>query len=549
MVFTEEELRVWKVEDLKKYLSDRGVPLNTKNCRKPQLIEKVIFAEKLELPTLPSQAVRKSEIDLNRSKILFVDGVQLPFPETIGSHWLEGTLVVPQTRISDAPYTVWVSLRTDASSILASECGCVAGYSNSCKHVFALLYYILAEVRLGNNRSCTGKKQQWSVRTYKKNEKIHEPSQMSSVKILHHHPENDDCIQTPSRSEYEPRSIQDLNVAFTKADWEAVAEATDGKASVLQFVKTTTKSSSKSSSQTVLPPSTLPEIASKCQADSFHAALKLHRSAAELKRINAITADQASSEKWFQYRHGVITASSAHEVLVKVDDNHQILNLSSSQNLCAKICMYNPSVHSASLNWGKNNEKFAFKRYTRKNRTKHKHFSSKTTGLFISEQLPFLGASPDGVISCKCCGFGVLEIKCPWKSRDLNIADYLMQPESCLSKNADEIFLKPAHKYYTQVQHQMFVTGAEYCDFEVFLPKESLTVRIPRNPQYEIKQVPKLVHFFKSIVLPELFSGTIENVVACRNVMKGLLRKVEDRLDSEEAQKELQKLDSRLLLI
>ena len=95
MVFTEEELRVWKVEDLKKYLSDRGVPLNTKNCRKPQLIEKVIFAEKLELPTLPSQAVRKSEIDLNRSKILFVDGVQLPFPETIGSHWLEGSEYYP----------------------------------------------------------------------------------------------------------------------------------------------------------------------------------------------------------------------------------------------------------------------------------------------------------------------------------------------------------------------------------------------------------------------------------------------------------------------
>ena len=62
-------------------------------------------------------------------------------------------------------------------------------------------------------------------------------------------------------------------------------------------------------------------------------------SAAELKRINAITADQASSEKWFQYRHGVITASSAHEVLVKVDDNHQILNLSSSQNLCACIIL------------------------------------------------------------------------------------------------------------------------------------------------------------------------------------------------------------------
>ena len=267
MAFTEEELRIWRVEDLKKYLSNRGVPLNTKNCRKQQLIEKVIFAEKLELPTLPSQAVRNLKLTAT------VGGVQLPFPETIRSHWLEGSeyfpdltvdvikkcaeakeslkvskegqnlqtsghgksvffnrntdcvkycfikaLVVLQTRISDAPHTVWVSLRTDASSILAGECGCVAGYSNSCKHVFALLYYILAEVRLGNNRSCTGKKQQWSVRTYKKNEKIHKQCQISSVKISHHHPENDDCIQTPSRSEYEPRSIQDLNVAFTKPD-------------------------------------------------------------------------------------------------------------------------------------------------------------------------------------------------------------------------------------------------------------------------------------------------------------------------------------------
>ena len=28
----------------------------------------------------------------------------------------------------------------------------------------------------------------------------------------------------------------------------------------------------------------------------------------------------------------------------------------------------------------------------------------------------FIGASPDGVVSCECCaGFGVLEIKCPTK--------------------------------------------------------------------------------------------------------------------------------------
>ena len=53
MVFTDEELSKWKVEDLKSFLLARGVPLSSGGCRKTQLIEKVIFAEKLSLPVLP----------------------------------------------------------------------------------------------------------------------------------------------------------------------------------------------------------------------------------------------------------------------------------------------------------------------------------------------------------------------------------------------------------------------------------------------------------------------------------------------------------------
>ena len=64
----------------------------------------------------------------------------------------------------------------------------------------------------------------------------------------------------------------------------------------------------------------------------------------------------------------------------------------------------------------------------------------------------------------------------------------------------------------------MFVTGAMYCDFELLHPKESITVRISRDPNYEIDQVPKLSKFSSSIVLQELLSRTIANVVACRNV-------------------------------
>ena len=94
-------------------------------------------------------------------------------------------LVVPQTRISESPYSVWVCLRNDVSSILTGECTCLAGSSYSCTYVFALLHYIESEVHIGRNKSCTEKKQQWGVRVSKKEGKIHKPCEMSSVIIQH----------------------------------------------------------------------------------------------------------------------------------------------------------------------------------------------------------------------------------------------------------------------------------------------------------------------------------------------------------------------------
>ena len=35
------------------------------------------------------------------------------------------------------------------------------------------------------------------------------------------------------------------------------------------------------------------------------------------------------------------------------------------------------------------------------------------TGLFVSKEFPFLGASPHGVVYCTCHGRGLLAIKCP----------------------------------------------------------------------------------------------------------------------------------------
>ena len=48
----------------------------------------------------------------------------------------------------------------------------------------------------------------------------------------------------------------------------------------------------------------------------------------------------------------------------------------------------------------------------------HTNFEIAETGLIIEPLYPFMGASPDAVVSCTYCGNGVLEVKCPFSCKD-----------------------------------------------------------------------------------------------------------------------------------
>ena len=51
--------------------------------------------------------------------------------------------------------------------------------------------------------------------------------------------------------------------------------------------------------------------------------------------------------------------------------------------------------------------------------------------VFISNEYPFIGASPDSVVECNCCGKGTVEIKCPYCVRDKVVAD-CVEKVTCL---------------------------------------------------------------------------------------------------------------------
>ena len=41
----------------------------------------------------------------------------------------------------------------------------------------------------------------------------------------------------------------------------------------------------------------------------------------------------------------------------------------------------------------------------------HENFQIFDSGLWINKDFPYLGASPDGIVSCESCGIGMFEMK------------------------------------------------------------------------------------------------------------------------------------------
>ena len=102
-------------------------------------------------------------------------------------------------------------------------------------------------------------------------------------------------------------------------------------------------------------------------------------------------------------------------------------------------------------------EPLAFHAFTEYFWLHHENTSVSQTGLNVNADLPHLGASPDGVLSCSCHGKTLLEIKYPHKYRN-GLPGWNSDPgfpvfsDGCMDEG---------HPYYCQLQHQMLVIGFE----------------------------------------------------------------------------------------
>ena len=314
-------------------------------------------------------------------------------------------------KMSEKPLTPWV-ICEGTGKIITGHCDCMAGLGESCSHVASLLWAIEAGVKQRDSLTVTDKKAYWVL--------------PPAVKTVPYAKVKDiNFFKTPTGSAGESRACCIANKTPTKV----VSCPTHNE--LKEFYTSLSKCSSKPAILSVIDEFSLPYIPKflapdlpPVLSDLYNQDLQCAQyleilqhastngiikscsvSANQQVAVEKSTRSQANSKLWFRMRTGRITAS---RFKAACNTNPAC----PAKSLIFAICYPEMAkFRSKQTTWGCNHEKIAREKYNMLQQTKHQNFDVANCGLFISTDHGFMGASPDGVVSCTCCGDGMCEIK------------------------------------------------------------------------------------------------------------------------------------------
>ncbi|XP_048734036.1 uncharacterized protein LOC125650107 isoform X2 [Ostrea edulis] len=418
----------------------------------PDLTFGDIYLYLIDTPSLFTKESMKAYKSLDAYKYVLSGHVQEVISHQIDENCPYMTLktkVTPSQRARDKPHEPWVYLEKASGSVYCAHCTCMAGLGEVCSHVAALLFKVEMAVKMGLTKSSsTSKACQWNC-TFRKEVT---PATITEIysQIKGKRTKEIDSVQAHGSAPLPPQNI--LQELYAIAPNAAFFTSLSGMTSVTDQVEPKYPKLLSTLRQDDIE-GNIPDLCEVYQSYSV--------SASQVSNLEKATRNQSISPLWYQHRMGRITASKAHDVLVRRDST-------SPDNLVKRVAGY--SVYDLSKNtavkWGIDTEEECRQAFASHQKGNHLNFKCQLSGFVIDPTHPFLGVSPDGMISCDCCGKGVLEIKCPYKHRDISVEEAAQKDgDFCLDKSLQ---LKTSHRYFTQVQMQMCITKCQYCDFVVF---------------------------------------------------------------------------------
>ena len=236
----------------------------------------------------------------------------------------------------------------------------------------------------------------------------------------------------------------------------------------------------------------------------FLESLPLSKKSSEYLEIK--TRGQSDDDLWSAVRKGRLTASNHHDIFTKMNRVIKTTGIIKPKTtpLINKIFSTNDITNLDPIEWGKLNEVVALNEFLITEATKHGNFKVNKCGLFLDYKKPYIGASPDAVASCKCHGFCVVEIKCPFNIRDKLLTENDSECSFLELHEMGNIQLKRSHKYYTQVISQIALAKAQLCDFVVLTSKDLIVELTEPNDLHYRNGERSLSIFFRSCICPIL---------------------------------------------
>ena len=302
--------------------------------------------------------------------------------------------------MSEKPLTPWVVCEK-SGKVLSAHCDCMAGLGESCSHVASLLWAIEAGCKRRDSLTVTEKKAYWFLPSAVKSVPY------SRVKDIQFSKTPSNATSVIKESSVAAPSETELNEFFISIN------KCSSKPAILSLIPDYADSYVPKSLSPELP-DVLSNLYDKGLVNADYPILlkkaeDIVRQLPVIEKQQALveerTRGQANSRLWFRMRTGCITASRFYSAC-HTDPSCP------SHSLIMGIC--HPEMaqfNTEATKWGCQHEQVAKEAYARYQKGKHKNFNMSDSGLFISTDHPYLGASPDGLVSCECCGAGGCEIK------------------------------------------------------------------------------------------------------------------------------------------
>ena len=206
--------------------------------------------------------------------------------------------------------------------------------------------------------------------------------------------------------------------------------------------------------------------------------------------IELFTRGQNKNDRWFDERQKRIQSSNFYRVCVATDRTNK-------DELAQSYVQGHSVRQTEAMRHGNKYEREAVHKYEQ-----DKNSTVASCGIYVSRTLPFLGASPDGVVNDEV----IVEVKCPFSAKNKTISPVTIP---YLKEENGFLMLSQKHPYYYQIQGQLFCSERQMCDLIIYTLTDIAYIRIERNESFISYMKSELEKFnrdhFRAAVLSKYF--------------------------------------------